>query len=358
MRILDKYLLREFLLPWMYSFDAIAILAVTLDLMSHLDEFLHGHASAGQIAMYYLNVLPSLFVLILPVSLLLGVLFCLSNLGKHSELQAMRASGVGVFRIAAPMLAIGLLASVGVFFLNEQFAIRGEERARHDIEALRGRKGMTELSNFFFANAPAGRDWYARWFNTVTRQMTSVEIHQLKADQTPQFDIYAERAEWTNDTWQLRDVILYDYREIPPVVTRNIPETNFPFLTETPARLAMEGKKPDQLTAKELRRYLRAQKRAGQANLARHAVTLHYRYAFPFTCFIVVWLAVPLGMRASRRGPMLGVGMALLLVVAFYFVSHFALAFGNGERLPPVLAAWLTNIIFAGVGTYLFWRAR
>jgi lipopolysaccharide export LptBFGC system permease protein LptF len=113
------------------------------------------------------------------------------------------------------------------------------------------------------------------------------------------------------------------------------------------------------LSSSELRRYIRALKRSGRtARIAQYQVTLHYRYAFPLTCFIVIWLGIPLGMRVSRSGPMLSVGIALLLVVTFYFMTSITLAMGRGDRIPPALAAWLTNAIFAAVGAVLFARVR
>jgi lipopolysaccharide export system permease protein len=138
-----------------------------------------------------------------------------------------------------------------------------------------------------------------------------------------------------------------------------VSETNFPAFKESPKRLAIEGKKPDQLTTSELRRYIRTQRRANHlTGLAKYEVNLHYRYAFPLTCLIVVLMGIPLGMRVSRSGPLLGVGTALTLVVAFYFLNNITLALGEGGRIPPVAAAWMTNAIFTGVGTVLLMCAR
>jgi len=354
----DKYLLREFVLPWMYSFDAFVLLFVVMDLLRRLETFLQGHARFGQVVAYYLNVVPGFFVLVLPFSLLLGVLFCLANLGKHNELQALRASGISVERLALPLVAVGLAASLVMFLINEKFAIGGDERANAILVEIRGGKPNDAIDNLFFANAAERRDWYARRFNTHSQQLFSLEIHQQQPGRQPQFDIYAEWAEWTNGAWRFHGADLYDYQTTPASVG-HAAETNLPFLTETPQRLAIEGRKPDQLKTGDLRRYIRAARRGEHhADLSRYETTMHYRYALPFTCFIVVWLGVPLGMRVSRRGPMLSIGLALGLAVAFYFLTHILLALGSGHYIPPVLAAWLTDAIFAGIGAVLLVRAR
>lgn len=358
MRILDRYLLREFAWPLLYCFDAFAMLMIVIDLFGSLDEFIDFHAGLGTVVHYYLILFPEMFVLIMPMSLLLGLLFCLSNLSKHNELTAMRASGVSLARLALPLLGIGLAATLVVFAVNEVFVPRAKERADALMAALKGKGERGVLENFFFANATERRDWYARRFNTHSFEMENPEVHDHKPNGAPDFDVYAERARWIEGQWHFFTADVYDHREEPPIF-KHVAETNFPAIKDPPKRLAVEGKNPDQLTSAELRRYIRAQRRAGHTtDLAKYEVTYHYRYAFPLTCLIVVLMGIPLGMRVSRSGPLLGIGTALVLVVAFYFLNNITLALGAGGRIPAVAAAWMTNAIFAGVGLVLLVRTR
>ena len=358
MRILDRYLVREFIWPLLYCFDAFALLMIVIDLFGTLDEFIDYHARLGTVVHYYLIYFPEMFVLIAPMSLLLGLLFCLSNLGKHNELTAMRASGISLLRLSLPLLGIGLVASLSVFVVNEVFVPHAKGQREALMASLKGRAGRGVLQNFFFANSTELRDWYARRFNTQSFEMENPEVHDRKPDGTPDFDIYAEKAQWIDGQWHFFTADVYDHREDPPLVT-HVAETNLPSIKDPPKRMAVEGKSPDELTSSELRSVIRRQRRVGQtANLAKYEVTYHYRYAFPLTCFIVVLMGIPLGMRVSRSGPLLGVGTALVLVVAFYFLNNITLALGGGGRIPPVAAAWLTNVIFAGVGLVLLIRAR
>jgi lipopolysaccharide export system permease protein len=357
-RILDRYLVREFAWPLLYCFDAFALLMIVIDLFGTLDEFIDFHARLGTVVHYYLISFPEMFVLIMPMSLLLALLFCLSNLGKHNELTAMRAGGVSLLRLSLPLLGIGLAATLTVFAVNEIFVPHVKEQRDALMASLKGRGGRGVLQNFFYANATDLRDWYARRFDTHSFEMENPEVHDRKPNGTPDFDIYAERARWIDGQWHFFVADVYDHRENPPLVT-HVAETNFPAIKDPPKRMAIEGKSPDQLTSTELRRYIRTQRRAGHTrDLARYEVTYHYRYAFPFTCLIVVLLGIPLGMRVSRSGPLLGVGTALVLVVAFYFLNNITLALGGGGRIPPVVAAWMTNTIFASVGLVLLIRAR
>lgn len=357
MRILDKYLLREFAWPLMYCFDAFAMLMIVVDLFGSLDEFISNHARFTTVVHYYLILFPEMFVQIMPMALLLGLLFCLANLSKYNELIAMRASGISLARLSMPLLAIGLAATVVVFTVNELFVPHAREQADALRASVKGKGGRDVLENFFFADSIQHRDWYARRFDTRRFEMENAEVHDRAEDGAPQVDVYAERVQWIDSQWHFFNANVYDYRQTPSFV--HVTETNFPAFKESPKRLAVEGKKPDQLTTSELRRYIRTQRRAKHlTGLAKYEVNLQYRYAFPLTCVIVVLMGIPLGMRVSRSGPLLGVGTALTLVVAFYFLNNITLALGEGSRIPPVAAAWMTDAIFASVGLVLLVRAR
>lgn len=357
-RTLDKYLLREFFWPLLYCFDAFALLWVVMELFDNLPEFVQHHAKIGQVLRYLFTTFPEAFVLLLPMSLLLGLLFCLANLAKHNELVAMRAGGVSMARLALPLLGIGVLGSVVVFAVNELFVPHARDQAARQMNALKGKGELGVIDNFFFANPSERRTWFAQRLNLVSNQMDSVEIHEDNADGTPRRDIYAVRARWINKMWQFYEVRIDDHTA-GQSGTSYVAEANFPELKEKPDRLAIEGRKPEQLSTAELRRQLRAFQRTNQPrHITEFQVELHYRYAFPWICLLVVWIAIPLGTRVSRSGPMLAVGATLMLVFAFYFLTQVALKLGTGGRVSPALAAWLTNIIFAIIGTVLLARAR
>ena len=358
MRILDKYLLREYIWPLLYCFDAFAMLMIVIDLFGTLDDFITYHARFSTVVHYYLILFPEMFVLIMPMALLLGLLFCLSNLSKYNELIAIRASGISLLRFILPMLAIGAAAAIVVFIVNELFVPHAHEKADALRAVVRGKHQPEVLENFFFVNTIEHRDWYARRFDTRRSLMDPVEIHGRNADGSPELDVLAESARWVGHQWHFFNADLYDHRQTPVRPIR-VAETNFPAFKESPARLAVEGKNPDDLTTSELRRYIRTQRAARHlTGLAKYEVRLQSRYAFPLTCLIVVLIGIPLGIRVSRSGPLLGVGTALTLVVAFYFLNNITLALGDGGRIPPVAAAWTTNAIFACVGSVLLFRVR
>jgi LPS export ABC transporter permease LptG len=358
-RLLDKYLLREFLLPWLYSFDAFVMVLLVNEALMHLDDFIRAKLPATLTVLYFVNFLPGIFVQVIPMSLLLGVLFALSRLGKHNELQAMRASGVSLARLAVPLLLAGLGATGVTFALQETVLIPSRQRAEALLDRTNpSRKPQTKITNFFYANLAGGRDWYARLYDIPTSALADVEIQQRGPQGSTVLEVFADRVQWRSNRWEFADVTFYDYRTNPPLVGR-VAETNFPFINDSPKLMAVEGRNPDQLPTKTLHRHVQRLRQAQrEMETAPYEAALHYRYAYPWTCLVVAFLAVPLGMQVSRRGPMLAIGAALGLVVAFHLLTSFALIFGMGGQLPAVWAAWMPNILFGTVGAVLFWRLR
>lgn len=355
LRILDKYLLREFAWPLLWSFDAFVLLFVVHDLLENLGDFLKQRAGLGMILRYYLVVLPEPMVLILPLTILLGVLFCLSMLGRHNELIAMRTSGISVERLSLPFFVAGAVASVISFALSDRWVPQSRERALALQRQMSGQPPTRKLQKFFFSNLREHRDWYAGEFDPEKNLMEDVAFYQRRPDGRPEMDVFARHALWSGDHWQFEDVRIVQ----PPLPDLFVATTNFPFLTETPKRLLLESKHHQEMTTAELRRFARSLRASGRAaQQAPYLVEMHGRYAVPLTCLIVVAIGVPLGMQVSRRGPMMGVGVALVLAVSFFLIKELSLRLGYGSRIPPVLAAWLPNAIYGTVGAFLFRRVR
>ncbi len=129
MRLLDRYLLRELLVPLAYCLCGFLIFWISFDLLGQMDEFQMLRMRGKDVLQYYIARLPELMVLVLPVALLLALLYALTNHARHHELTAIRAAGVGIWRSSVPYLATGLLFSILVGFLSEWWAPRGAEWA-------------------------------------------------------------------------------------------------------------------------------------------------------------------------------------------------------------------------------------
>ena len=175
MRLLDRYLLRELVVPLGYCLCGFLLLWISSDLFVKLGEFQKKGLGARDIAEYYLVILPEFLVLVLPIALLLAMLYALTNHARHQEITAIRAAGVSLWRLSLPYFGVGLLASLALFAANEFWVPTSEDRAeaiskRHLAPDPRA-PGRNEYRNLCFENTRDGRRWRIGVYNSETGEM-------------------------------------------------------------------------------------------------------------------------------------------------------------------------------------------
>jgi lipopolysaccharide export system permease protein len=371
MRLLDRYLVRELCIPLIYCLVGFLIFWISSDLITELDDFQRAGLSPAEICRYYLVRLPDLLVTVLPVALLLALLYALTKHGRHNEIIAMRAAGLSLIRISVPYLLIGISLSVLLFYLNEDLVPSSAERA----EAIKRGQSAAQahghsLGRVNFRNASERRIWNMSDFNTETFDMTDPHVEWLLPDGTRK-QLIAKSGGRTNDHWVFYDVEFFsyepnvDFEKVNPKPIR----TNImivPELTEKPREIklqtrfqrmsAIDAAKRTQLSLSEIE-YLRAHVELNQRDQALLETQFHARLAQPWTCLVVVLVALPFGSSAtSRRNVFVGVASSIFIVFVYFIVLRLGLALGTGGYVPPWLAAWAPNVLFAATGTLLAWK--
>lgn len=374
MRLLDRYLLRELCTPLLYCLAGFLIFWVSFDLFSDLEDLQKAQMTAGQIAQYYLIRTPELLVTVLPVAMLLALLYSLSNHGRHNELIAMRAAGLSLGRISVPYIFVGLLASLTLFYLNEELVPDSTARAealktRHAADASTDQERARRIN---FRNARENRIWNIATLNWKTLEVLEPHVEWFLPDGTRK-QLIAKHGVWTNDQWLFHEVELFtyepksDFEKAPPRPMR----TNIlamPELRDTPADIqlqlkfqhmnAIEAAKRTQLTLSEIR-YLRTHLELNRRDQSLLETQFHARLAQPWTCLVVVLVALPFGARAnSRRNVMVGVTSSIFIVFIYFILLRLGLALGTGGYIAPWLAAWSPNALFAAAGSVLTWKMK
>jgi lipopolysaccharide export system permease protein len=376
MRLLDRYLLRELLIPLGYCLGGFLIFWVAFDLLSELSSFQERNISAREIVFYYIFTAPELLVVIMPIALLLALLYSLTNLARHNELTGMRAAGLSLARLSVPYFGVGVAFSLILFLLNELCAPKGDEAARNIVK--RHGPGPTVpddrqwFHNLHFRNGRDGRIWNIEAFNTVTSEMRGPHVEWNMPDGVHR--LIARSAGRSNDCWVFFDVqeivTSFDMGSDPAEsATNNVP---CPSLTvaefsETPQQIKSEIKisrlgnlrtaKDVQLSIFEILDYVRLHPNLGSQDAALLYTKLQERLAAPWTCVVVVLIALPFGGITARRNVFAGVACSVFICFSFFVLLRLGAALGTGGYIPSWLAAWLPNALFAGVGLWLCRRA-
>ena len=365
MKLLDRYILREYLASVTYCIAAFCMVFVVCDLFDHLSKFIEARTTATTIAWYYTCYLAQVMEHLLPASLLLATLYTLWRLARRNELTAMRANGVALLRIVTPFIAVGLFFSLSTAMLKERFVPQaGQWVARFMKNDYKEPKSVAH-ENVPYYNLAGRRQWViARLDLKSPALLSGVKIVQERPDNSRMYEIHAREAQWLDGRWWLFDVEIQEYSEQGgPIGDRKpIPSSEhgkeMPDFTERPVDFVNELKNPIFFSASDILQYLRSHPAISEKELARKMSDYHTRLASPWACAIVVLFGIPAGAGGGRRSALVGIFGAVLLFVSFYALTQLGVVLGKTRIVWPWLGAWLSNIVFSVAGLVLLRRMR
>ena len=360
MRLLDRYVLRIFMQAYLYCIAAFVSIWLIFDISDNISVFLDQHSSVLLVARYYLTQVPQIFVILLPVSLLLGLLFSLGRMSRTNELVSMLTAGISIPRLILPLVGVGFVTAVISGALNYSLAPRAEQARKTFFEEIRERSHAREpgISGQIFRNRADKRTWFVQRFRPEQNEYITVQVLQQDDEDNIVKNYMATSAHYRPEqqAWEFNLVKVVSYDSAGNITHEELLGT---LLTEgwaeTPFRLASANMRAEFLSLPELRDYLRFNADFPPNLLAPFATHFQYRLALPWTCVVVVFLAAPLAIVFSRAGILSSVAAAIALVFSMNFLTHLFLALGEGNRIPAWAAAWTPNILFASVGLLLLY---
>jgi lipopolysaccharide export system permease protein len=372
-RLLDRYLFWELLTPLAYCLGGFLIFYTSFDLFTRLPDLQEHKLHLGDVLEYCVAQMPVFLVLVLPVALLLALLYTLTNHARHNEITAMRAAGISLWRICVPYFAVGVAVTAGSFALNEYLVPRSAEWAfrikTRYIETPEDMRVQNQTQPIGVKNESAHRMWYIRKYNAHTTAMFGVTVHWPMPDGSSR-QLIANSAVRTNGVWTFFDATEWSQSDPSELTMTKLLQTNvlaMPEFEETPKQIQGEikmgnsdmfGTDTDTIPLREIWAYLQLNPRMTrhQSNLLLTA--FYGRIAQPWTCLVVVFIAIPFGSASGRRNLFFGVAGSIFIVAGYLVAEKLSLALGTNGVLPAPLAAWLPNLLFAVMGLGLTFRVR
>ena len=365
MKLVTRYLLRHVRRPWLYIMAGFSIIAILVDLFSNFVDFMEAGTPLPNVMLYYAILLPTYLPYMLPISLLLALLYALWQLGKNSELTALRASGLSLTQLIAPYLVTGLIAAFFLLAVNELFNPWAMHWTRQ-FQAMQGSKNapQTHLAmNLAYKNVLGRRIWRINSFDTrpsASFEMRGINLTQQRPDGSDEFRMDAARARWIDGHWWLENVETryYDSNNDPVGPAESAPSLEMTMLSEIPRDFINEIKDSSERSAAEILTFIRTHTGISEETRNRLMVDFHYRLAAPWLCFIVILVGVPFGAHTGRRGMGIGILLALLTFFAYYILMGLGLAYGKRQLISPVLAGWFPGMVFFVLGLAMLRRIR
>jgi lipopolysaccharide export system permease protein len=374
MRLHDRYLFRELLTPLAYCLGGFLVFWISFFFFTELAHMQESKLHALDCVEYAAAMTPGFLVLALPIALLLALLYALTHHARYNEITALRAAGVGLWRLCAPYFLVGLAATAVYFGLNEYVVPAGNEWAQQILNRYvitdSGPQNKTKYYKSGFRNARAHRIWQIEEFDVTTATMTHPNVNWTLPDGSWQA-LLAERAIYTNRSWTFFNVQLFvqtttQPRNLVPILSTNV--LAMPAFDETPALIARNLKFSDaedllkshsaDISISELWPYLRDNPEISAKEKARLLTKFYGRLAAPWTCLVVVFIAIPFGAAPGRRNLFFGVAGSIFICFAYFILQQISLALGMNAYLPAWLSAALPNLFFALLGIFLTLRIR
>jgi len=310
---------------------------------------------------------------VLPVALLLALLYALTQHARHHEITAMRAAGISLWRLCLPYFGIGLMATGAQFALNELVVPRSAAWAQHIrtryVQTAEDLREQTKARHFGMINERAHRHWFCNQYDAHAAEMFGPTVVWTLPDGSLR-TLNAARAVHTNGGWTFFNATVTAQADPDVPVMQKLLQTNvlaMPEFDETPGQILGEIKMgnpetfnphTEDISLRDMLDYLRAHPGLPKEQVGGLLTRFHNRLAAPWTCLVVVLIAIPFGAGSGRRNLFFGVAGSIFIVAGYLVAQQVSLAVGSHGHLPAWLAAWLPNLLFAAAGGVLTARVR
>lgn len=357
--ILDWYIIKKFIGTYIYAILLIISIAIVFDFNENLSKFTQYHAPWRAIIFdYYANFIPYYSNLFSPLFVFIAVIFFTSKLAGNSEIIAMLAAGVSIKRLMRPyMLSCVVIAGL-TFYLNS-FVIPHGTVIRQNFETLyRNSKKNTSAENvqlFVAKNTTAYiqnyDDQYKRGYGFSLVKIKNKKIVSHLTAMEIQYDTIADsKYHWKLSNWKIRTLKGLKER-IQSGATKDT------VLLMEPTDLVYSKGQQETFTSPELLDYISKQTSRGSGNVVQYEVEFHKRIAMSFSSFILTIIGLALSSRKRKGGMGLSLGIGLALSFSYIMLQTVSATFAIQDNTPPMLAAWIPNIIFAIIAYFCYRHA-
>ena len=360
MKIIDRYIIREFILPFFYCLFVFISLYIVIDLFSRLEDILKHHVEWKTLLQYYAAFLPIIFVRTAPVAVLLSTLYVLGNLSKYNEITALKAGGLNVWRLALPLFFLGLIISIVTLAINDKIVpqanlISTTVKEEH-LDREKKETGQRIIENIALYGT-RNRLIHVCKFYVHDNLLKEITILEQDENERVTAKIQAKEAKWIKDRWVFFDCVIYNFDKYGQASLE--PSTFKKMLIdieEKPKDFLRRESSAEFMSYRKLKSYIERLSGSGAKIVRKLLVDLYYKISFPFVSVVIIFLGIPFALSAQGTGKVASIGLSIVIGFSYYTVEALSIALGKRGALPPFLSAWFANILFSAVAIMLMRR--
>jgi LPS export ABC transporter permease LptG/LPS export ABC transporter permease LptF len=359
--ILDRYIARNYLGKFALVLTAFWALFLLGSFMEIFDDIQHNRVRGAVVFHYFTFASPKMMHLLAPMGVLVAVLITFGLMARQNEIIAIKAAGISVYRAVVPTLILAALTSVLMFEAAEYVLPPLNKVADRDWNVIKGRPPMAStLNQHRWILGSDGRFYNFDYFQAASREAPTT-LYGLSV-----YDVDAKE-------WRLRDR-LYAARAVWDGVAYNVergwrrtfgPGGSFEAFhaarrtreIEPPTYFDREERASDTLSFGELKRHIASLEALG-LDVTKLRVDLHRKFSYPAVSFVMALLGIPFAFVVARHGALYGIATSLVIAIVYWAVLSIFENLGVNAYLPPALAAWVPNLIFAATGLYFLFTVE
>ena len=356
---LDRYIIGKFIGTYIYAIILIISISIVFDVNENLAKFTQYHAPLKAIVFdYYMNFVPYFANLFSPLFVFIGVIFFTSKLAGNSEIIAMLAAGISFKRLMRPYMISCVLISALSFYLSAYVIPHGTVIRQNFETMYKNKKRVTAADNVMLQVGKGVIAYIQHYDNSMKKgygfSLDRFEDKKLVSHMTAmevQYDTISDsKYHWTVNNWKIREL-----RGLREHITSGISKDTI--IQMEPTDLVYSKGQQETFTSPELKEYISKQIDRGSSNVVQYQVEYHKRIASSFASFILTTIGLSLSSRKRKGGMGMYLGIGLALSFTYILLQTVSSTFAVNADAPPILAAWIPNLIFAVVAWFCYRKA-
>ena len=359
MRIYSRYLLKEMLALFCLSLLALLSIYLLVDFFAKIDNALENQAGFLPLFLFLANQIPFILGKFIPLALLLATMLALGGMAQHNEILAFQASGLNLVKLARPLVGAGLVLALATFIINNNLVpVTSLAADRLKTVALKGKKekNLYNLKSLWYSGE--GGIYYFKDLDPAKKTIEKALLYRFSDDRRLSRRLDIEKLVYLDDEkkWVGERVRVRDFRfsdGFTDVAEFHQAENLELEITETFQDFLVPRKEPDRMSLMELKSYIGKAKNAGLSHM-EYTVEIFNRILYPFSCPLMILLAIPFSLTSRRHGGAArGVAISLMLGFSFWIALSLSLALGQGRLLSPLMAALLPYLLYGSFALFM-----